>query len=290
MAQIAFLGLGIMGSGMARNLHRGGHSVTVYNRTRARTHEHAQAGARVAQTPRQAAQNADVIISMVADDPASRTVWLGEDGALVEAKPGTILIESSTLSPGWVRELAARAEKQECEFLDAPVVGSKPQAERGELGFFVGGDATALERARPYLDLMGKTIHHLGPTGSGAMMKLLNNLIVGVEQTVLVEAIALAESSGMNMDQFIPVLVGSPVSPLLFQRKLPQLLARDYRAAFSLRLMHKDLTYALAEGAAHNIPMPTVAAAREIMQIAIAQGKGAQDVMVLRELIQPVRE
>ena len=287
MANIAFLGLGIMGNGMARNLIKGGHTVTVYNRTRSRAEELEKDGARVADSPREAAQNADVVICIVAEDKASRAVWLGENGALASVKPNTLLIDSSTLTPAWVRELGELARTQHCQFLDAPVTGSKPQAANGELGFFVGGDAEALERARPYLMLMGKTIHHLGPNGSGAMMKLINNLIGGVEQTVLVEAISLAEASGLDVNQVASVLTASPVSPILFQRKLPQLLARNYDAAFSLRLMHKDLTYALAEGADHNIPLPTVAAARELMRVALAQGMGEQDVMVLRELLQP---
>jgi 3-hydroxyisobutyrate dehydrogenase len=200
------------------------------------------------------------------------------------------LIESSTLTPGWVRELGHLAEKRGCAFLDAPVTGSKPQAAAGELGFLVGGDAEVLDRARPILLQMGKTIHHLGPNGSGAMMKLLNNLIGGVEQTVLVEAISLAEASGLDVEQVASVITESPISPVLFKRKLPQLLARNYDAAFSLRLMHKDLTYVLAEAADRNVPLPTVAAARELMRVALAQGMGEQDVMVLRELIQPRAE
>lgn len=290
MAKVGFLGLGIMGSGMAHNLLKGGHTVSVYNRTRARADKLQESGATVADSPRQAAHEADLIVSMVADDVASRQVWLGTDGALDAAKPGAILIESSTLTPKWIQELAAQAQARHCEFLDAPVVGSKPQAEKGELGFFVGGDTATLDKARPYLDLMGTAVHHLGPNGTGAMMKLLNNLVGGVEMTVLVEATALAEASGMDMDQFVKVLLAGPASPGLFPRKLPQLLARDYRAAFSLKLMHKDMTYALAEGAAYDIPMPTVAAAREIMRMAIAQGRGDEDVMALRELIQPARE
>jgi 3-hydroxyisobutyrate dehydrogenase len=290
MSHIAVIGLGIMGSGMARNLLKGGHTVTVYNRTRARAEELVSDGAAVAESPRAAAQNADVILSMISDDHASRAVWLGKNGALEAAKPNALLIESATLSPAWVRELGKLAAAHGCLFLDAPVTGSKPQAANGELGFFVGGDAETLERARPYLELMGNSIHHLGPTGSGAMYKLINNLIGGVEQTVLVEAIALAEASGLDMKQVVAMLSDSPVAPVLFKRKLPQLMARNYQAAFSLRLMHKDLTYVLSEAADRNIPLPTVSAAREIMRIAIAQGMGEQDVMALRELFQPAKE
>lgn len=287
MAHIAFLGLGIMGRGMARNLLKAGHTVTVYNRTRAAADTLLSDGAQVADSPSHAARNAQVVIGMVSDDIASRAIWLGDQGALDAARPDTLLIESSTLTPDWVRELGRRAAERGCVFLDAPVAGSKPQAANAELGFIVGGDAAALERARPILLAMGKTIHHLGPVGSGAMMKLINNLVSGVEQTVLVEAIALAANSGLDVDQVATVLSESPVASLLFKRKLPQLLARNYDAAFSLRLMHKDLTYVLAEGANKNVPLPTGAAAREMMRVALAQGMGDQDVMVLRELFQP---
>lgn len=287
MSNIAFIGLGIMGSGMARNLLRGGHSVTVYNRTRARAEAFATEGAQVADTPFAAAQNADAIFSIVADDSAARAVWLGETGALAGARDGALCIDSSTVTPACIRDLAKHAAARGCQFLDAPVIGSKLQAANGELGFFVGGETDDLERARPYLNLMGKMVHHLGPVGTGAMMKLVNNLIAGVEQTVLVEAISLAEAAGLDVNQVATVLLASAVAPIIFQRKLPQLLARDYQAAFSLRLMHKDLTYALGEGVHHNVPMPTVAAAREMMRVAIAQGMGEQDVMVLRELFQP---
>ncbi len=289
MKHIAFLGLGIMGRGMAHNLLQSGHTLTVYNRTSARAEELAHEGAQVAASPRAAAENADVIISMVADDHAARAVWLGEEGALAGAQPGAVCIDSSTLSPACMRELAQHAAARGCAFLDAPVTGSKAQAENGELIFFVGGDADAIERARPVLMAMGKTIHHLGANGSGAMMKLINNLIGGVEQLVLVEGIALAEASGMDTAQVASVLTQTTVSPILFQRKLPQLLARNYNAAFSLRLMHKDMTYALAEGLDHHVPLPTVAAAREIMHIGLAQGLGEQDVMVLREVLQPAK-
>lgn len=290
MAHIAFLGLGIMGSGMARNLLKAGHTVTVHNRTRAPADALMRDGAQVADLPSHAAQNAEVIISMVSDDIASRSIWLGDYGALAAAQPDTLLIESSTLTPDWVRELGRRAAERKCLFLDAPVAGSKPQAANAELGFIVGGDAAVLERARPILLAMGKTIHHLGPVGSGAMMKLINNLVSGVEQTVLVEAIALAANSGLDVAQVATVLSESPVASLLFKRKLPQLLARNYDAAFSLRLMHKDLTYVLAEAANKNVPLPTGAAAREMMRVALAQGMGDQDVMVLRELFQPRRD
>ncbi len=284
MTRIAFCGLGIMGNGMARNLIRHGHTLAVYNRTRGRAEPFAGLGARVAATPADAAREAEVMISMVADDRASRGVWLGNDGALSAARPGTLCIETSTLTPGWIRELARQAAARECELLDAPVTGSKAQAEGGELNYLVGGSAAALERARPLLLDMGKTIHHLGPTGSGAMMKLINNLIGGVQQVALAEGMALAESSGLDLEQVAQLLGEGPVGSPLVKRKLPGLLAHDFAPAFALALMHKDMTYALVEAANASVAMPTSAAAREVMQLAIARGWGGEDAMVVHRL------
>jgi 3-hydroxyisobutyrate dehydrogenase len=149
MQKVAILGLGIMGNGMAHNLLKAGFALTVYNRSREKAAALEAAGAQVADTPK----------------AASRSVWLGDDGALAGVRSDTLLIECSTLSTGWVRELAELAGRRGCAFLDAPVTGSKPVAESGELGFLVGGDAAALERARPVLEAMGQRINHLGPVG-----------------------------------------------------------------------------------------------------------------------------
>src|SRR5471032_1014240 len=175
----AFLGLGIMGSGMARRLLVNGFPLTVFNRNAEKSKPFADEGAHVATLPREAAEHAEIIVSMVADDIAARSLWLGENGALAAAKPGTICIECSTVTVKWVRELAAAAAQKKCEFLDAPVTGSKIHAASGELNFLVGGDSATLGKAHPVLAAMGKSIVHLGPTGSGALIKLINNFVCG---------------------------------------------------------------------------------------------------------------
>jgi 3-hydroxyisobutyrate dehydrogenase len=288
MAQIAFCGLGIMGSGMARNLLKAGHDVAVYNRTPHKAAALIALGARAADTPYMAAQNADYIVSMVADDSASRAIWLGEQGALAAARRGTLFIESSTLSPGWVQELAQHAMARNCELLDAPVTGSRAQAEGGELVFLVGGTQEAFERAQQLLNTMGKTIHHFGSSGSGAMMKLINNLVASVQIVALAEGLALAEQSGLELHQVGEFLMQGPPGSPLVKRKMPALLQRDYSPSFSLQWMHKDLSYGLAEAAQRNIPMPTVAAARELARMAMARGWSEQDYTVLYELLRPV--
>ncbi|HEY0734629.1 MAG TPA: NAD(P)-dependent oxidoreductase, partial [Herpetosiphonaceae bacterium] len=150
MQEVAILGLGIMGSGMAHNLLKAGFSLTVYNRSRDKATALESAGARVADTPRAAVESADVIVAMVANDEASRAIWLGDDGALAGVRSDALLIECSTLTTGWVRELADLAQQRAAVFLDAPVTGSKPVAESGQLGFLVGGDSAAFERARRF--------------------------------------------------------------------------------------------------------------------------------------------
>ena len=191
MKSVAVLGLGTMGSGMARRLLAAGFPLTVYNRTPSRAEAFAAQGASVAATPREAASRAEVIIAMLADDAASRSAWMGENGALAGARPGAVLIESSTLSTHWVKELSAAAISQGCAFLDAPVTGSKPQAESGELLFLVGGESGALDSVRDVLAPMSRGAVHLGPTGSGALMKLINNFVCGVQAASLAEALGI---------------------------------------------------------------------------------------------------
>lgn len=287
MAHIAFLGLGIMGSGMAQNLLQRGNTLAVYNRTRTKAEPLAARGARIAESPYDAAHNAEIIISMVADDGASREVWLGERGALANARAGAVCIESGTLTPGWIRELAAAAHARQCELLDAPVTGSKLQAEGGELVFLVGGTTETLERARPYLLQMGKTIHHFGPQGSGAMLKLVNNMTAGIQIVAMAEGLALAEQCGLDLNQVGEFLIQGPPGSPLVKRKMPELLAHDYAPRFALQWMHKDFSYGLGEAASKNVPMPTIAAAREVFRLALARGWGERDFATVFELFRP---
>jgi 3-hydroxyisobutyrate dehydrogenase len=224
---------------------------------------------------------------MVADDAASRAVWLGEEGALAGAARGTVLIESSTLSVGWIEELAREAAARGCELLDAPVTGSKSHAASGQLLFLVGGSATALETARPALAAMSRGIVHVGATGRGALLKLVNNFMCGVQAASLAEAMALIERSGLDRERALEVLTGgAPGSPLV-KALSGRMAARDYTPNFLLRLMAKDMSYALAEGRGHGLQLSTVAAALELLQQAIAAGHGEED---FSALVEPLRD
>ena len=275
--RVAILGLGIMGSGMAGRLLSAGFPVTVYNRNREKAAPFSSAGAFVAASPREAASLSDIIISMLADDVASREVWLGENGALSGASPGSVLIESSTLTVGWIVELAAAADERGCEFLDAPVTGTKPHAASGELLFLVGGSASALDKARPVLSVLGRDVVHLGPNGSGALLKLINNFVSGVHAASFAEAASMVDASGLDREKALSVLTnGAPGSPMV-KTISARAAAGDLTVNFVLRLMAKDLRYAVEEAARRGLKLHTAASALEVFNYAIARGHGEED-------------
>jgi len=276
--RVAILGLGSMGAGMAANLLRAGFPLTVYNRNAEKAASLRDAGARVAATPREAAQGAAVVLSMVADDKASREVWLGERGALPAVDRGALLIESSTLTVGWVKELAKAAQPAGAEFIDAPVTGSRDQAAAAQLLFLVGGTSAALERARPVLSAMARGIVHAGPTGSGALLKLVNNFMSGAQAAVLAETLAFVERSGLDRATALDVLLnGAPGSPLV-KTLTPRMTERAYTPPnFRLSLMMKDLTYAGEEAARVGVTLETALCARAMFERAVAAGQGDLD-------------
>ena len=283
---VAILGLGTMGGGMAANLLKAGFSLAVYNRTAAKAQALVNAGARRASTPAEAAKGASVVIAMLADDAASREVWLGKGGALESAEKGAILIESSTVSPAWIAELAALAAEHGTELLDAPVTGSRTQAEAGQLSFLVGGSDRALEAARPVLQAMSKEIVHLGPVGSGAKMKLINNFLCGVQVASLAEGLAWIERSGLDPEKALSILkAGAPGSPLLGAISA-RMASHNYTVNFLLRLMAKDLLYAETEAALCSVDLKTAQVARSLFEVAVANGFGDAD---MASVIEPLR-
>jgi 3-hydroxyisobutyrate dehydrogenase len=266
-----------MGSGMAGRLLSACFPLSLYNRNREKLKPFGDGGAFLADTPREAAARAEIVLSMLADDAVARAVWLGENGALAGVAPGTVLIESSTVTMGWIKELATAAGKKGCELLDAPVTGSKPQAAAGELRFLVGGDDQSLELARPVLSVLGNEVVHFGPSGSGALMKLINNFMSGVQAASLAEATAFIAAGALDPDKALAVLTnGAPGSPLV---KLLSARARagDFTPNFGLRLMAKDLDYAIREAIHHQIDLKTAAGALAVFQQAIANGYGEKD-------------
>ena len=245
-----------------------------------------EAGARLAATPADAARGAEAVIAMLADDAASRAIWLGEQGALAAMDPGTLAIDSSTLTVGCMRELGAHAATHGVSFLDAPVTGSKPQAEQGALNFLVGGDAGAVERATPLFRAMGRGQVHVGPAGSGALLKLINNFMCGVQLASLGEAMAMAQRSGLDLRRTADVLAaGSPGSPIV-KMVVERMVSRDYTPNFLVPLMVKDLTYAMETFAAEGIELADARAARERFIEAAAAGYQDRDIAAV---VEPLR-
>lgn len=261
---LGFIGLGGMGSRMAGRLLAAGYELTVYNRSRQRLLPLQKAGANLAATPRELASATDVVLSCVADDQALEEVLLGTDGALAGARPGTLFIDLSTVSPRASRTMARQALASGHHFLDAPVSGSTPQAERGELVIFVGGDEGAYDRARPILDVLGKQSSLMGLSGSGAMMKLCVNTLLGLGMQALAEAVALGLKAGLEKERFLEVLGQTSVVSPSQRSKLANVRNGRYAAEFPLRLMDKD--YRLIRDMADelSVAMPATAAARHV--------------------------
>ena len=287
MRAVTLLGLGTMGNGMANQLLAAGFPLTVWNRSPEKARALEAAGARVADTPRSAAAAADVVISMVADDAAARAVWLGETGALAGARAGTVLIECTTASPGWIQELGAAAGERGCTLIDAPVTGSRAEAESGRLLFLAGGDPTVIDRVSHVLVAMGRGVLQLGPLGSGAFVKLVNNFMCGVQVAALAEAVTLIEASGLDRDRALSVLLeGAPGSPLV-RGVAARMLEPSDQVNFAVDLMAKDLTYATSVAAAHHIDLATARSALQLFQAAGERGLGRRDIAAVVEAARP---
>lgn len=288
MRKITVLGLGVMGQGVAGNLLKSGYELTVWNRTRGKAEPFAARGAAVADTPRQAAGGADCVIALLGDDAASRAVWSGADGVLAGAKPGAVLVECSTLSPDWVRELARQAAERGFAFLDAPMAGSKEAAANAQLTLFVGGDAETLERARPVLDAISRRMVHLGPNGAGAVWKLINNMMTAVHVAALAEGVALAEAAGMDAGQVAELIRASATGSPIVQGKLPRMVERRYdNTDFALKWMQKDANYAVELARSLGVPVATVEAAVRVLQRARDKGLDEQDFAATVEGLRP---
>ncbi|MFN8594813.1 MAG: NAD(P)-dependent oxidoreductase [Anaerolineae bacterium] len=286
MTNVSLLGLGIMGSGIARNILKAGFPLTVYNRTKDKAAPILDAGAHWADSPAAAAANADVIISVVSDDDASHAVWLGDHGALPALRSSAIAVECGTLSLDWVRQLHVYARDYNISLIDAPLGGSKPVAEAGTLTLFIGADDAALEIARPVLSAFATNLMHFGPPTSGATYKLINNLQGALHLLALGEGVALAERAGLNMQTVTQAITSGAASSPMVKGKVQNVINRKHDDVnFALRWMHKDLTYALRAADELGVPMPMVAAARELYRLAMQRGLGDLDLGAVTELV-----
>lgn len=284
MKKIGFIGLGVMGEPMAANLLRKGYPVTVYNRTPGRTEQLERLGADVGVSPLETARAADVVITMISNDRAVTEVYYGENGILAGLTPGTVVIDSSTVSPALSQQLASAVGAKFGDFLDAPVTGSKPAAIDGTLLFMVGGSRDVLEGARELLLAMGRDIVHLGPIGSGSTAKLAHNTIVGINAAGLIEGMAIAAKGGLDASAFLRIVKSGGAASKQADLKGDKIIDRDYNVQFSLGLMLKDLKLSSALTDGLGVSTPMLEAAKNLFQIGQASGYGELDLAALAQV------
>jgi 3-hydroxyisobutyrate dehydrogenase-like beta-hydroxyacid dehydrogenase len=263
--KVGLIGLGLMGRPMGLNLLKAGYSLTVWNRTASRAELLVGAGATLANSPQEVAAASDVLITIVSDPPALEGVlWGGSgngSGALGSLRPGSIYIDSSTVSPVLARKIASSCTERQIAFLDAPMTGGTWGAEKGELVFMVGGDAQILKVAEPVFSVLGKRWFHLGPNGAGQTIKLAMNLILALQVDALAEALALVTAAGLEGEKLVEVLQSSMARAAVLDVKAPLLLKGEYPPSFPLRLMHKDMGLALDLAKEAGVALPAAAAA-----------------------------
>ncbi|MCP1844785.1 3-hydroxyisobutyrate dehydrogenase [Bradyrhizobium sp. USDA 4524] len=264
MPRVAFIGLGRMGHGMAGRYLDAGFTVAVWNRSRAKAADLIARGALWATSPEDAAIDADAVVTMVADDEASRAVWLTKDGAAANMKAGTLAIECSTVSYQHTLEMARELNSRSLIYIDCPVTGLPEAAAAGKLTLLVGADPADLERAQPYLAPIGSTIRHFGPVGTGTVFKLINNLIGAVQIASLAEGVAIAEQAGLDMQLVAEALATGAVASPQVIRHSKRMIDRNFSgASFTAALRHKDADYAvrLAETLLPGVPVSRAALA-----------------------------
>jgi 3-hydroxyisobutyrate dehydrogenase len=266
-------------------LLKAGYPVTVWNRTKAKAEALAQMGAKVADSPSNGAKDAAIVLAMLADDHASRAAWLGKDGALSSMSPHTIAVECSTLSPDWIRELHEAVTHSGLRMAEAPVTGSRLQAEAGQLNFLVGADDETVAAIAPVLQCMSKEIVHLGPVGSGTQLKLINNFLCAIQVTSFAEALAWIERSGLRPDTALDFLKrGAPGSGIVSAMS-ERMTRRTYEVNFLLRLMAKDLRYARAAARKLGVDLSLSSPAEQLFRKAEEQSLGEKDMSAVVEVV-----
>lgn len=272
--RVGFIGLGIMGARMARNVLRAGHELAVYNRTPSRCDPLLGEGARRADTPRGAAEGADVVIAIVTDAPDVEAVLFGPDGAAEGARPGSVVVDMSTIAPDAARAMGRRLAERGVAFLDAPVSGGDVGAERGTLTIMVGGEAEAFERAREVLEAMGRSITHVGPVGAGQTVKACNQILCALNLLGVCEAVALARRAGIEPETMIRVVSGGAAASWSLENLGPRIAADDHDPGFRIRDMQKDLRIVLEEARRLALPLAGTALAAQLFRSNEAHGEG----------------
>lgn len=274
--KLGFIGLGIMGRGMARNLLKAGFDLTVWNRTASKADELAAAGAKVAAGPADLASRCDIVLTCVSDTPDVQQVILGPSGVLDGLKPGSLVIDHSTISPQATRQIAARLAEKGAHMLDAPVSGGSEGAANGTLSIMVGGPADQLERAMPYLQAEGKAVTHVGDHGAGQMVKLVNQILVVVTQLGVSEALLFAQAGGLDLEKALDAVKGGAAGSWMLSNRGPQMLRRDWRPGFTIDLQQKDLRLAMEAADELGIPVLGTSLVFNLYRTLQAQGLGGE--------------
>jgi 3-hydroxyisobutyrate dehydrogenase len=280
--RIGFIGLGGMGGGMAARLAESGYELAVWNRTRAKAEPLGELGARVADSPADVARDADVLMLSLADQKAVGSVLYGDGGAAETLRDGGYIVDMSTVSPAFARELAERASAAGHKMLDARVLGAPMHARSGELRVMVGGEEQDFHAVEDILGTIGKEVTYLGPAGLGATMKLVLNMLMGVQMPALAEAVVLGERAGLPREKVLEMIANSGYSSPVMSFRCPMMAQRAFeRAAFSLALMRKDMMLVLEQGQELDVPLPVSEAAYAMLTAAKQQGLGDLDVAAI---------
>jgi 3-hydroxyisobutyrate dehydrogenase len=282
--RIGFLGMGAMGGPMARRLAQSGFDVSGYDVNAARVAAAARDGVKVAKSPAMAAEAADVVMSSLPNPAAVREAYLGANGAVGALRQGAILVDMSTIDPNTWREVADAAAASRAESLGAPVSGGPADAGSGRLVFLIGGEAAVIERCRPVLEALGSEIHHLGPLGTGHIVKLVNNVMSMCNVAVAAEAMVLGVRAGMDPQRLFDVLSTSGGRSHHFLKRFPNVLAGDFTPYFSIALSRKDLSLALSMAESLGVPMLATSTVRQIYEAAAAEGFDTLDMAAVTKL------
>ena len=275
--KIAFVGLGIMGKPMARNLLKAGYDITVYDLRPEPGQELQADGAKVASSPADAARNTDITITMVQNSPQSKAAIAGENGVLDGAKPGHLVVDMSSIAPGPSQEIAKECEAKGVKFLDAPVSGGEPGAVAGTLAIMVGGNADDFERAKPLFDVLGSSSVLCGGYGAGNVTKLANQICVGLNILALSEAMVLATKAGVNPETVFNAIKGGLAGSNVMNAKGPMMFERNFKPGFRIELHYKDINNAMETAQDLNVPLPTTAFLQQVLTALVETGEGTND-------------
>jgi 2-hydroxy-3-oxopropionate reductase len=284
--RIGFIGLGIMGKPMARNLMKADYQVVVHNRSQAPVNELAAEGATPAASPKEVASQSEVVITMLPDSPQVQAVMTGENGVLAGAKAGTLVIDMSTISPLVTQQLAQEAQTRGVRMLDAPVSGGDVGAQQGTLSIMVGGSDEDFEQAKPIFEVLGKTIVHVGGIGAGQVVKACNQIVVALTIEAVSEALVLGSKAGVDPAVILKVLSGGLAANRVMEVRGPNFLKHNFQPGFKIALHHKDLGIALTAGREYGVPLPVTALVDQMLQALKLRGQGDQDHSAILTLIE----